>query len=113
MQTPYDQLLADHHRLISDTFEELERTRDRAIESHQATIDEAKDMLTRCDGEMVELYAFVSELMLTKQWFLMDEVALVVKLVHQRPELEKVVVTARILEPIFVLCNVFEHYVVM
>ncbi|MFS8012009.1 hypothetical protein Hanom_Chr14g01315681 [Helianthus anomalus] len=48
-------------------------------------------MLTRCDGEMVELYAQVSELMLTKQWFLTDGVAWVVKLVHQSPELEKVV----------------------
>ncbi|KAJ0535831.1 hypothetical protein HanOQP8_Chr09g0336161 [Helianthus annuus] len=48
-------------------------------------------MLTRCDGEMVELYAQVSELMLTKQWFLTDGIAWVVKLVHQSPELEKVV----------------------
>ncbi|KAJ0744441.1 hypothetical protein HanPI659440_Chr10g0387611 [Helianthus annuus] len=40
---------------------------------------------------MVELYAQVSELMLTKQWFLIDGVAWVVKLVHQSPELEKVV----------------------
>ncbi|KAM0051859.1 hypothetical protein Hdeb2414_s0007g00241441 [Helianthus debilis subsp. tardiflorus] len=48
-------------------------------------------MLTRCDSEMVELYALVSELMLTKQWFLMDGVAWVVKLVHQSPKLEKVV----------------------
>ncbi|KAJ0921310.1 hypothetical protein HanPSC8_Chr05g0189971 [Helianthus annuus] len=90
MQTSYDQLLADHHRLINDK-DELERARDRAIESHKATIDEAKGMLTRCDGEMVELYAQVSELMLTKQWFLTDGVAWVVKLVHQSPELEKVV----------------------
>ncbi|MFS7937725.1 hypothetical protein Hanom_Chr05g00431071 [Helianthus anomalus] len=70
---------------------ELERARDKAIESHRATIDEAKSMLTRCDGEMVELYALVSELMLTKQWFLTDGVVWVVKLVHQSPELEKVV----------------------
>ncbi|KAJ0788018.1 hypothetical protein HanPI659440_Chr05g0186791 [Helianthus annuus] len=90
MQTSYDQLLADHHRLKNDK-DELERARDRAIESHKATIDEAKGMLTRCDGEMVELYAQVSELMLTKQWFLTDGVAWVVKLVHQSPELEKVV----------------------
>ncbi|KAF5822114.1 hypothetical protein HanXRQr2_Chr01g0022721 [Helianthus annuus] len=90
MQTSYDQLLADHHRLINDK-DELERARDRAIESHKATIDEAKSMLTHCDGEMVELYAQVSELMLTKQWFLTDGVAWVVKLVHQSPELEKVV----------------------
>ncbi|MFS7955468.1 hypothetical protein Hanom_Chr07g00643011 [Helianthus anomalus] len=90
MQTSYDQLLADHHRLISDK-DELERARDRAIESHRATIDEAKGMLTRCDGEMVKLYAQVSVLMLTKQWFLTDGIAWVVKLVHQSPELEKVV----------------------
>ncbi|MFS8022450.1 hypothetical protein Hanom_Chr16g01439571 [Helianthus anomalus] len=110
MQTSYDQLLADHHRLISGTFvfisiasffyllnpffsdkDELERARNRAIESHKATIDEAKGMLTRCDGEMVELYAQVSELMLTNQWFLTDRIAWVVKLVDQSPELEKVV----------------------
>ncbi|KAM0007961.1 hypothetical protein Hdeb2414_s0126g00805271 [Helianthus debilis subsp. tardiflorus] len=90
VQTSYDQLLADHHRLISDK-DELQRARDRAIESHRETLDEAKGMLTRCDGEMVELYALVSELMLTKQWFLTDGVAWVVKLVHQSPELEKVV----------------------
>ncbi|MFS7890001.1 hypothetical protein Hanom_Chr00s000006g01613651 [Helianthus anomalus] len=90
MQTSYDHLLADHHLLISDKVE-LERARDRAAESHQTTIDEAKGMLTRCDGEMVELYALVSELMLTKKWFLMDGVAWVVKLVHQSPVLEKVV----------------------
>ncbi|KAF5777397.1 hypothetical protein HanXRQr2_Chr12g0535121 [Helianthus annuus] len=90
MQTSYDQLLADHHRLM-DEKEELERVRDRAIESHTATIDEAKSMLTPCDGEMVELYAQVSELMLTKQWFLTEGVAWVIKLVHQSPELEKVV----------------------
>ncbi|KAM0044248.1 hypothetical protein Hdeb2414_s0010g00350981 [Helianthus debilis subsp. tardiflorus] len=90
MQTSYNQLLADHHHLISDN-EELRRAHDRAIESHTATIDEAKGMLTRTDGEMVELYAQVSELMLTKQWFLTEGVAWVVKLVHQSPELEKVV----------------------
>ncbi|KAJ0725743.1 hypothetical protein HanPI659440_Chr12g0462311 [Helianthus annuus] len=73
------------------TDDALERARDRAIELHRATIDEAKGMLTRCDGEMVELPALVSELMLTKQWFLTDGVAWVVKLVHQSPELEKVV----------------------
>ncbi|MFS7987139.1 hypothetical protein Hanom_Chr11g01018921 [Helianthus anomalus] len=54
MQTSYDQLLADHHRLISDK-SELERARDWAIQSHRETIDEAKGMLTRCDSEMVEL----------------------------------------------------------
>ncbi|KAJ0693604.1 hypothetical protein HanPI659440_Chr15g0599041 [Helianthus annuus] len=90
MQTSYNQLLADHYRLTNDK-DELERARDKAIESHRTTIDEAKGMLTRCDGEMVELYAQVSELMLTKQWFLTDGVAWVVKLVHQSPELEKVV----------------------
>ncbi|MFS8025607.1 hypothetical protein Hanom_Chr16g01477101 [Helianthus anomalus] len=113
MQSSYDQLLADHHRLINGTFiifftvfffysflnplyplsdkAELERARDRAIESHQTTIGEAKGMLTRCDGEMVELYTLISELMLTKQWFLTEGVAWVVKLVHQSLELEKVV----------------------
>ncbi|KAJ0652516.1 hypothetical protein HanOQP8_Chr15g0573051 [Helianthus annuus] len=118
MKTSYDQLLADHHRLMSGTFEtffftvrlsvlsslfltvkfysssdkdEVERARDRAIESHKATIDEAKGMLTRTDGEMVEVYAQVSEVMLTKQWFLTEGVAWVVKLVHESPELEKVV----------------------
>ncbi|KAJ0493408.1 hypothetical protein HanRHA438_Chr12g0554741 [Helianthus annuus] len=70
---------------------ELERARDRVVESHQTMITVAKDMLTRYDGEMVELYSLVSELMLTKQWFLTDGVAWVVKLVHQSPELEKVV----------------------
>ncbi|KAJ0533365.1 hypothetical protein HanRHA438_Chr09g0389721 [Helianthus annuus] len=84
MHTPYDQLLADHHRLINGTIDELERARDRAIESHKAMIDKAKGKLTRCDGEMVELYAQVLELMT-------DGVAWVVKLVHQSPELEKVV----------------------
>ncbi|KAF5791822.1 hypothetical protein HanRHA438_Chr09g0410961 [Helianthus annuus] len=90
MRSSYDQLLADHHRLITDK-SELERARDRAIKSHQETIDEAKGMLTHCDGEMSELYALVSELMLTKQWFLTDGVPWVVKLVHRSPELEKVV----------------------
>ncbi|KAM0061751.1 hypothetical protein Hdeb2414_s0004g00139791 [Helianthus debilis subsp. tardiflorus] len=90
IQTSYNQLLADHHRLINDKGE-LERACDRAIEWHKATIDEAKGMLTRCDGEMVELYAQVSEPMLTKQWFLTDGIAWVVKLVHQILELEKVV----------------------
>ncbi|KAJ0601455.1 hypothetical protein HanIR_Chr03g0128541 [Helianthus annuus] len=71
--------------------DEVERARDRAIESHKATIDEAKGMLTRTDGEMVEVYAQVSELMLTQQWFLTEGIAWVVKLVHQSPELEKVV----------------------
>ncbi|MFS8004989.1 hypothetical protein Hanom_Chr13g01232241 [Helianthus anomalus] len=113
MQTSYNQLLADYHRLITSTFVicfsyvyfifyitehcfslakgELERARDRAVESHNAVIDEAKGMLTRCDGEMVELYEQVSELMLTKQWFLTEGIAWVVKLVQHSPELEKVV----------------------
>ncbi|KAJ0879522.1 hypothetical protein HanRHA438_Chr10g0452471 [Helianthus annuus] len=86
MHSTYDQLLADQVRLI-----ELERARDRAVESQQTMIADAKDMLSRYDGEMVELYSLVSELMLTKQWFLTDGVAWVVKLVHQSPELEKVV----------------------
>ncbi|MFS8006872.1 hypothetical protein Hanom_Chr14g01254291 [Helianthus anomalus] len=90
MQTSYDQLLADYHRLISAK-SELERARDRAVESHNAVIDEAKGMLNRCDGEMIELYTQVSELMLTKQWFLTEGVAWVVKLAQQSPELEKVV----------------------
>ncbi|KAJ0801213.1 hypothetical protein HanPI659440_Chr03g0114721 [Helianthus annuus] len=86
MQSTYDQLLADHIRLV-----ELERARDRVVESHQTMIADTKDMLTRYDGEMVELYSLVSELMLTNQWFLTDGVAWVVKLVHQSPELERVV----------------------
>ncbi|MFS8021600.1 hypothetical protein Hanom_Chr16g01429311 [Helianthus anomalus] len=90
MQTSYDQLLADYHRLTTKK-DEVERARNRAIESHKATIDEPKGMLTRVDGEMVEVYAQVSELMLTKQWFLTEGVAWVVKLVQQSPELEKVV----------------------
>ncbi|MFS7996613.1 hypothetical protein Hanom_Chr12g01131951 [Helianthus anomalus] len=91
MQSSYDQLLADHRRLINDKAE-LDRAHDRAIESHQTAIDEVKGMLTRRDGEMVELYALVSKLMLTKQWFLTEGVAWVVKLVNQSPELEKVVI---------------------
>ncbi|KAJ0743703.1 hypothetical protein HanPI659440_Chr10g0379011 [Helianthus annuus] len=86
MHSTYDQLLADQVRLI-----ELERARDRAVESQQTMIADAKDMLPRYDGEMAELYSLVSELMLTKQWFLTDGVAWVVKLVHQSPELEKVI----------------------
>ncbi|MFS7901916.1 hypothetical protein Hanom_Chr01g00005171 [Helianthus anomalus] len=112
MQSTYDQLLADHIRLVNGEFIaffrlsvystsspclsfsdklELERARDRAVESHQTMIADANGMLTRYDGEMVELYDLVSELMLTKQWFLTDGVAWVIKLVHQSPELEKVV----------------------
>ncbi|MFS8018436.1 hypothetical protein Hanom_Chr15g01392031 [Helianthus anomalus] len=89
MQTSYDQLLADHHRLISGTFMSMQGLVVRQL--NRTTIDEAKGMLTRYDDEMVELYAQVSELMLTKQWFLTDGIAWVVKLVHQSPELEKVV----------------------
>ncbi|MFS8010815.1 hypothetical protein Hanom_Chr14g01301421 [Helianthus anomalus] len=90
MQTSHDQLLADYHRLV-DAKDELERARDREFESHKATIDEAKGMLIRCERDMIESYAQLSELNLTKQWFLTDGVAWVVKLVHQSPELEKVV----------------------
>ncbi|MFS7939184.1 hypothetical protein Hanom_Chr05g00448731 [Helianthus anomalus] len=90
MQKSYDQLLAVYHRLITAK-SELERARDKAVESHNAMIDEAKGMLSRCDSEMVELYAQTSELMLMKQWFLTEGVAWVVKLVQQSPELEKVV----------------------
>ncbi|MFS7943972.1 hypothetical protein Hanom_Chr06g00506541 [Helianthus anomalus] len=77
MQTSYDQLLADHHRLINDKIE-LERARDRAIESHKATTYEAKGMLTRYG------------------------VTWVVKLVHQSPELEKVV--ADLVNSVNVVC---------
>ncbi|KAJ0638445.1 hypothetical protein HanHA300_Chr00c0117g0712821 [Helianthus annuus] len=90
MQTSHDQLLADYHRLV-DAKDEVERARDREVESHKATIDEAKGMLIRCECDMIESYAQLSELKLTKQWFLTDGVAWVVKLVHQSPELEKVV----------------------
>ncbi|KAM0068099.1 hypothetical protein Hdeb2414_s0002g00069291 [Helianthus debilis subsp. tardiflorus] len=90
MQKSYDQLLADYHRMITAKGE-LERARDRTVESYNALIDEAKGMLSRCDTEMVELYAQTSELMLMKQWFLTEGVAWVVKLVRQSPELEKVV----------------------
>ncbi|KAJ0515109.1 hypothetical protein HanHA300_Chr10g0377061 [Helianthus annuus] len=90
MQASHDQLLADYHRL-SDAKDEIERARDREIESHKTTIDEARGMLIRCERDMIEAYAELSELKLTKQWFLTDGVAWVVKLVHQSPELEKVV----------------------
>ncbi|KAJ0715641.1 hypothetical protein HanPI659440_Chr13g0503551 [Helianthus annuus] len=111
MQSSYDQLLADHLRLVNGTFitfstlfflasdlllfssdkTEIERARDKATESHQAVVVDMKDMLSRYDGEIVELYSLTSELLLTKQWFLKEGVAWVVKLVHQSPELEKVV----------------------
>ncbi|MFS7948228.1 hypothetical protein Hanom_Chr06g00557521 [Helianthus anomalus] len=109
----YNQLLADHHRLINGTFAkfpslfcflgsffkspflldkvDLERARDRAVESHLKAVSDMKDMLSRYDREMVELYGLSSELLLTKQWFLTDGVVWVVKLVQQSPELEKVV----------------------
>ncbi|XP_035831618.1 uncharacterized protein LOC118480605 isoform X1 [Helianthus annuus] len=90
MQASHDQLLADYHRL-SDAKGEIERARDREIESHKTTIDEARGMLIRCERDIIEAYAELSELKLTKQWFLTDGVAWVVKLVHQSPELEKVV----------------------
>ncbi|MFS7983908.1 hypothetical protein Hanom_Chr11g00980211 [Helianthus anomalus] len=70
---------------------ELERARDRAVESHLNVVSDMKDMLTRYDKEMVKLYGLSSELLLTKQWILTDEATWVVKLVHQSPELEKVV----------------------
>ncbi|MFS7966518.1 hypothetical protein Hanom_Chr09g00774661 [Helianthus anomalus] len=115
MQSSYDQLLADHHRLINGTFVkcsllfpfldsflsplflfsdkvELERARDRAVESHLNAVSDMKDMLTRYEREMVELYDLSSEFLLTKQWFLTEGVAWVAKLIHQSPELEKVVV---------------------
>ncbi|KAJ0525374.1 hypothetical protein HanHA300_Chr09g0311291 [Helianthus annuus] len=90
MRASHDQLLADYHRLV-DAKDEVERARDREIESHKTTIDEARGMLVRCERDMIEAYAELSELKLTKQWFLTDGVAWVVKLVHQSPELEKVV----------------------
>ncbi|KAJ0877015.1 hypothetical protein HanPSC8_Chr11g0495271 [Helianthus annuus] len=90
MRASHDQLLADYHRLV-DAKDEVERARDKEIESHKTTIDEARGMLVRCERDMIEAYAELSELKLTKQWFLTDGVAWVVKLVHQSPELEKVV----------------------
>ncbi|MFS7998184.1 hypothetical protein Hanom_Chr12g01150751 [Helianthus anomalus] len=82
MQSTYDQLLADHLRLVNEKAE-LERARDRAIESHQTAVADMKDMLNHYDGEMVELYGLSSELLLTKQWFLTEGVAWVVKLGFQ------------------------------
>ncbi|KAJ0463877.1 hypothetical protein HanHA300_Chr14g0520661 [Helianthus annuus] len=78
-------------RLPSLAKDEIERSRDREIESHKTTIDEARGMLIRCERDMIEAYAQLSELKLTKHWFLTEGVAWVVKLVHQSPELEKVV----------------------
>ncbi|KAJ0479394.1 hypothetical protein HanIR_Chr13g0619451 [Helianthus annuus] len=111
MQSSYDQLLVDHLCLVNGTFitfsalfflasdlllfssdkTEIERARDKATESHQAVVVDMKDMLSRYDGEIVELYSLTSELLLMKQWFLKEGVAWVVKLVHQSPELKKVV----------------------
>ncbi|KAJ0475830.1 hypothetical protein HanRHA438_Chr13g0584771 [Helianthus annuus] len=108
MQPSYDQLLADHIHLVNGTFislftclfflasnplfldkAEIERARDKAVESHQVAIADVKDMLTRFDGEMIELYGIVSNLLHTKQLFLSEGIAWVVKLVHQSPELER------------------------
>ncbi|KAJ0816949.1 hypothetical protein HanPI659440_Chr00c09g0721191 [Helianthus annuus] len=89
MQSSYDHLLADHLRFANGA--ELEKARDRAIKSHQTAIADMTDMLNRYDSEMIELYGLASELLLTKQWFMTEGVAWVVKLVHQSPELEKVV----------------------
>ncbi|MFS7985737.1 hypothetical protein Hanom_Chr11g01002131 [Helianthus anomalus] len=89
MQSSYDQLLANHHRLINGMFFKcpslfcflgsfisplficldkfkLERACDRAVESHLNVVSDMKDMLTRYDKEMVELYRLSSELLLTK-----------------------------------------------
>ncbi|MFS7967722.1 hypothetical protein Hanom_Chr09g00789121 [Helianthus anomalus] len=90
MQSSYDQLLADLLCLVNGT-QEIKRARDKAIKSYLAAVTDMKDMLTPYYGEMVELYGLTSELLLTKQWFLMEGVAWVVKLVHQSPELERVV----------------------
>ncbi|KAM0050345.1 hypothetical protein Hdeb2414_s0008g00296531 [Helianthus debilis subsp. tardiflorus] len=90
MRESHDRLLADYHRLI-DAKDEVARARDREVESHNATIEEARGMLIRCERDMIEAYTELSELKLTKQWFLTEGVAWVVKLVHQSPELEKVV----------------------
>ncbi|KAF5810929.1 hypothetical protein HanXRQr2_Chr04g0175411 [Helianthus annuus] len=49
------------------------------------------ELLNQYDGEVTELYDFISELLLTKLSFLPEGVAWVVRPVHQSPELEKVV----------------------
>ncbi|MFS7946124.1 hypothetical protein Hanom_Chr06g00532361 [Helianthus anomalus] len=90
MQSSYDQLLDDHLCLVNDK-NKMEKARDKAIESRQTALADVKDILTRYDGEMIELYGLVSELLLTKQWFLTEVVAWVVKLVHRSPELERLV----------------------
>ncbi|KAM0057401.1 hypothetical protein Hdeb2414_s0005g00157771 [Helianthus debilis subsp. tardiflorus] len=90
MQTAYDQLLADHVRLENEK-EEVERSRDRITEAHQAVLARMIEMLNQYDSEVTELYSLISKLLLTKQWFLTESMAWVVRLVHQSPELEKVV----------------------
>ncbi|MFS8017652.1 hypothetical protein Hanom_Chr15g01382971 [Helianthus anomalus] len=81
MQSSYDQLLADHLRLVNDKTE-LEKARDKAVESHQAAAAYMSDMLSRYEEEMTGLHGLVSELLLTKQWFMTEGVVWVVKLVH-------------------------------
>ncbi|KAJ0700106.1 hypothetical protein HanOQP8_Chr10g0363791 [Helianthus annuus] len=90
MQSSYDQLLVDHLRLVNDKVE-LERAQDRAVESHQAVVADMSHMLSHYNEDMTGLYGLASDLQLTKQWFITEGVAWVVKLVHQSPELEKVV----------------------
>ncbi|KAF5786382.1 hypothetical protein HanXRQr2_Chr10g0440291 [Helianthus annuus] len=91
MQTACDQLLVDHVRLENDK-EEVERSRDRITEAHQAVLARMTEILNQYDGKVTELYGLISELLLTKQWFLTKGVAWVVWLMHQSPKLEKVVV---------------------
>ncbi|KAM0009245.1 hypothetical protein Hdeb2414_s0094g00790071 [Helianthus debilis subsp. tardiflorus] len=64
MQSSYDQLLADHIRVVNDKAK-LERSRVRAIESHQADVANMTNMLNHYNGEMTGLYGLVSELLLT------------------------------------------------
>ncbi|KAF5756230.1 hypothetical protein HanXRQr2_Chr17g0812191 [Helianthus annuus] len=90
MQNAYDQLFSDHVRWESDK-EEVERSRERITEPHQVVLARMTEMLNQYDGEVTGLYGLVSELLLTKQWFLTDGVVGVVRLVHQSPELEKIV----------------------
>ncbi|KAF5822203.1 hypothetical protein HanRHA438_Chr01g0024301 [Helianthus annuus] len=88
MQNAYDQLLADNTRLENDK-EEVERSRDRIVESHRAVVARTTEAIQRYEDEVTVAYGLISELLLTKQWFLNEGVAWVVKLVHQSPELEK------------------------
>ncbi|KAJ0668214.1 hypothetical protein HanPI659440_Chr17g0686561 [Helianthus annuus] len=90
MQIAYDQFLADHVRLENDN-EEVERSRDRIVESHRAVVACTTEVLHQYDDEVTGLYSLILELLLIKQWFLTDGVAWFVKLVHQSPELENVV----------------------